>query len=224
MVAAFHYVSKHERPIFKLALGLVNSYQKWSNLPCGNHLQRIIQLEWAEEQYLQTIVKATVAIMEKEAEVTKLEMKIKKLEESVIEVNRWVNSERRLANSFDEKSKEIEKKLSSERRRVQGLESRCLDLERQLESGTRSNALLERRVHEQQKKMSTLEQRPVTKVVKQQINSEDILCVICMERKRQYLLRPCNHYCVCNKCKSTLQNKCPLCRKLIQNYEKIYIS
>lgn len=163
--------------------------------------------------------------MEKEGEVKQLELKVKQLESNIMEVNQWVNSERRLANSFDKKNRELERKLQSEKRRAKSLESRYADLERELEHERRASADLERKIHEQYRKLAALEKRPqVTKVVKQQISGDDILCVICMERKRQYLLRPCNHYCVCNTCKSTLQNKCPLCRKLIRSYEKIYIS
>ena len=225
VLTAFHYISRSDEPLLKLAQWLLKTHQRWSKLPCGNHLQRIIQLEWAEEQYMKTIIKATVACMEKEKEVKQLELKVKQLESNIMEVNQWVNSERRLANSFDKKNRDLEKKLHSEKRRSQSLECRCADLVRELEHESRANADLERKIHEQRRKLAALEKRPqVTKVVKQQISGDDILCVICMERKRQYLLRPCNHYCVCNTCKSTLQNKCPLCRKLIRSYEKIFIS
>ena len=225
MLIAFHYISRSDEPILKLALWLVNVHRRWSKTPCGSHLERIVQLEWAEEQYMKTIIKATVACMEKEGEVKQLEIKIRQLENNIMEVNQWVNSERRLTNSFDKKNRDIERKLQSEKRRTQSLESRCKDLVRELDDERRANAVLERKIHEQKRKLDALEKRPqVTKVVKQQISSDDILCVICVERKRQYLLRPCNHYCVCNTCKSILQNRCPLCRKLIQNYEKIYIS
>ena len=225
MLTAFHYISRSDEPILKLARWLIKTHQRWSKTPCGNHLHRIIQLEWAEEQYMKTIIKATVACMEKEGEVKQLELKVKRLESNIMEVNQWVNSERRLANSFDKKNRDLEKRLQSEKRRSQALESRCADLMRELEHESRANADLERKIHEQQRKLAALEKRPqVMKIVKQQISGDDILCVICMERKRQYLLRPCNHYCVCNTCKSTLQNKCPLCRKLIRSYEKIYIS
>lgn len=225
ILVAVHYISKSDEPILKLARWLIDVHRRWSKTPCASHLQRIVQLEWAEEQYMKTIIKATVACMEKEGEVKQLELKITQLENSIMEVNQWVNSERRLANSFDKKNRDIERKLQSEKRRSQSLESRCKDRTRELEQERKANTVLEKKIHEQQRKLDTLEKRPqITKVVKQQISGNDILCVICMERKRQYLLRPCNHYCVCNTCKSTLQNKCPLCRRVIQNYEKIYIN
>ena len=224
MLAGFHYYNSDE-PVLKLIQWLIKTHERWSKSPCGNHLQRIIQLEWAEEQYMKTIIKATIECLDKEKEVKRLEQKIRQLENNIMEVNQWVNSERRLANNFDRKNREVEKKLQVEKKRSVTLESRCVDLARELEEERRDNAILERKIQEQQRKVTEMEKRPpVLKVVKQQVTGDEIMCVICMERKRQYLLRPCNHYCVCNTCKSTLQNKCPLCRKLIRNYEKIYIS
>lgn len=225
MFIAFHYISRSNEPLLKLAQWLIKTHQRWSQTPCGNHLQRIIHLEWAEEQYMKTIIKATVACMEKEREVKQLEVKTKRLESNIMEVNQWVNSERRLANGFDKKNRELEKKLHSEKRRSQLIESRCAELARDLDYERRVTVEMERKIQEQHRKLADVERRPqVMRIVKQQISGDDIMCVICMERKRQYLLRPCNHYCVCNMCKSTLQNKCPLCRKLIRSYEKIYIS
>ena len=222
VLTAFHYMSKSNEPILTLARWLIKMYQKWSDAPCGNHLHRIIQLEWAEEQYMKTIIQATVACMEKEGEVKQLQVRVKQLENSIMEVNQWVNSERRLTNCFDKKNREMKKLLQSEKRRSQCLEGRCADLLRELEDERRASVFMERKIQQQHRRLADMEKRPY--IVKQHISGDDILCVICMERKRQYLLRPCNHYCVCNVCKSTLQNKCPLCRKLIRSYEKIYIS
>jgi len=38
-------------------------------------------------------------------------------------------------------------------------------------------------------------------------------CVICMERARSRMLRPCGHLCVCEVCWQGLKS-CPLCRSL----------
>ena len=218
---ALHYMTKPERPILTLMLWLIRKYYKWSSGDCSNHLHRIIYLEYAEEQYLRTIVKATLARAEKEKEVEELEEKMETLQENLAEANRWMHSERKLAHNSDRKNREMEKKLQSEKRKLQLFESRCRELERNLDSEKKSAAAWERKFNDVQKRLNLLEKRPV---IRQQLSADDIMCVICMERKRQYLLRPCNHYCVCNTCKSTLQNKCPLCRKHIRSYEKIYIS
>lgn len=220
ILIAIHFVSKTEKPLLKIFLWVIDVYRKCSGEDCIDHIHKIIYLEFTVEGYLRTMLKATLAVMEKAKEVEQLEQSMEQLQKNIADMNRWLHSERKLANSFDRKNRDIERKLLSERRRVQSIESRCLDLEKKLETERKTSANWERKYNELQKKLSAIEKRPV--VVKQQMNVDDILCVICMERKRQYLLRPCNHYCVCNKCKSTLQNKCPLCRKLIRNYEKIF--
>ena len=57
----------------------------------------------------------------------------------------------------------------------------------------------------------------------QLINSlrEQNVCVVCMDKRREFLLKPCNHYGVCSDCirKITL---CPTCRTKIRHSEKIY--
>ena len=219
LVVAVHFVSQADKPVLKLALWLIRMYHKWASVDCTEHIHRILDLEFTEDQYMKTILKVTLACLEKEKEVEQLEDKIEQLQGNIVEVNQWVQSERRLANNFDRKNRDIERRLQSERRRSQSFESKCKDLERKLENERRTVTALEKKYREQQKRA---EKRTV--VVKQQLSGDDGMCVICMERKRQFLLRPCNHFCVCNTCKSTLQNKCPLCRKLIQNYEKIFIS
>ncbi len=65
---------------------------------------------------------------------------------------------------------------------------------------------------------------PPSPTLKLGLKGDDALCVVCMVKKRQFILRPCNHYCVCNDCKNSLENECPLCRKRIQKYEKLFVS
>ena len=52
---------------------------------------------------------------------------------------------------------------------------------------------------------------------------EQKLCVVCMDSVRNVLLRPCNHYCLCECCANTL-TRCPVCTKNILRHEKIYFS
>lgn len=50
-------------------------------------------------------------------------------------------------------------------------------------------------------------------------------CVICYKNKKDILLEPCNHLCLCNDCSKELiihNNRCPICRELISNSKKIY--
>ena len=65
---------------------------------------------------------------------------------------------------------------------------------------------------------------PLPKLKKLGLKGDDALCVVCMVKKRQFILRPCKHYCVCNDCKNSLKNKCPVCRTHIQKYEKLFVS
>ena len=46
------------------------------------------------------------------------------------------------------------------------------------------------------------------------------LCVVCSERAKSVLLRPCNHLCLCETCSDHPQMEaCPLCKAVIE--EKI---
>ena len=40
-------------------------------------------------------------------------------------------------------------------------------------------------------------------------------CVICLDKEKTILLRPCNHLCLCERCEATVQT-CPLCRQGIE--------
>ena len=46
-------------------------------------------------------------------------------------------------------------------------------------------------------------------------------CVVCMDQPRELMIRPCNHYCVCQSCARRLQ-KCPMCNRLINRAERVY--
>ena len=50
---------------------------------------------------------------------------------------------------------------------------------------------------------------------------DKFLCVVCQDLKREVILRPCNHYCLCLECSKALR-ECPICKKRIRNTEKIY--
>ncbi len=92
---------------------------------------------------------------------------------------------------------------------------------------------LMRRYHKLDNKYNELAKRlrdeqasppPLPKQYKLRLKGDDALCVVCMEKKRQFILKPCNHYCVCNDCKNSLKNKCPVCRTHIRKYEKLFVS
>jgi hypothetical protein len=47
-------------------------------------------------------------------------------------------------------------------------------------------------------------------------------CVICRTNKRQYIILPCCHYCLCTTCSQIPINDCPLCREKINKINKVY--
>ena len=47
------------------------------------------------------------------------------------------------------------------------------------------------------------------------------LCVVCLDHRREVLLKPCNHYCLCLTCIRSLRN-CPVCTQRISRSEKIF--
>ena len=49
----------------------------------------------------------------------------------------------------------------------------------------------------------------------------DMKCVICLERRRRYVLMPCFHLCSCDQCTKRL-NRCPLCRAIVQATHIVY--
>lgn len=54
------------------------------------------------------------------------------------------------------------------------------------------------------------------------LNAEDVLCIICMEKKKEVLFQPCKHICLCYPCSLDLfknTNLCPLCRLAIKRIE-----
>ena len=52
---------------------------------------------------------------------------------------------------------------------------------------------------------------------------DKFLCIVCQDLKREVILKPCNHYCLCYDCSRVLR-ECPICKSRIRNTEKIYHS
>ena len=47
------------------------------------------------------------------------------------------------------------------------------------------------------------------------------VCVVCLDNKRDVVLKPCNHFCLCSDCSKVLK-ECPMCKKKIRKKEKIF--
>lgn len=54
--------------------------------------------------------------------------------------------------------------------------------------------------------------------------SDDILCVVCLNSKRNVVFRPCNHLAVCSTCsEAAATSACPLCRAPVTERLMIYL-
>lgn len=56
---------------------------------------------------------------------------------------------------------------------------------------------------------------------------EDFQCVVCHKNKRNVLLMPCRHLCLCQECKRVVEadrfDTCPLCRSSVASYENVFL-
>jgi len=53
--------------------------------------------------------------------------------------------------------------------------------------------------------------------------NEDYKCVICCDRPRDIILKPCMHFSICKHCYQSLnQNVCPICKKEIKDTMNVY--
>ena len=53
--------------------------------------------------------------------------------------------------------------------------------------------------------------------------SDDDECVVCLTNSKQYAVIPCGHLCLCKECSERLTN-CPVCRCLIKDILKVYVT
>ena len=49
-------------------------------------------------------------------------------------------------------------------------------------------------------------------------------CKICLDSKKCILFQPCGHLISCEKCVTSLEKKCPMCRQFINKFVKAYMS
>ena len=49
-------------------------------------------------------------------------------------------------------------------------------------------------------------------------------CVVCYEGDLEVVITPCNHLCLCIKCRDRLRDKkCPICRGQLENSIRVFI-
>ena len=52
-----------------------------------------------------------------------------------------------------------------------------------------------------------------------------LLCIICVERSKCVVLRPCNHLCLCEECEPRLLHRvCPICRRQVVGTMRVYVT
>ena len=55
---------------------------------------------------------------------------------------------------------------------------------------------------------------------------DERLCIVCEDAKKEVILLPCKHMCLCKKCASTCLFKtlheCPMCRAMIGDSMEVY--
>ena len=60
-----------------------------------------------------------------------------------------------------------------------------------------------------------------------QTDHGDFQCVVCYTNKKDWMVRPCNHVCLCFKCAIEdihhLHGHCPMCRGTISGVERVYL-
>eukprot|EP00755_Sulcionema_specki_P024275 Sspe_Gene.80871::Locus_51326_Transcript_1_1_Confidence_1.000_Length_853::g.80871::m.80871 len=53
---------------------------------------------------------------------------------------------------------------------------------------------------------------------------ETNLCVVCLTTRKEYMIQPCNHVCLCEQCSGSRQlTSCPLCRGPVRSKVKVYL-
>jgi len=58
-------------------------------------------------------------------------------------------------------------------------------------------------------------------------NADTAACTVCLENPREVVLTACGHVCLCTTCAERIRyrdNRCPVCRKDIENIKPVYIS
>ena len=53
-------------------------------------------------------------------------------------------------------------------------------------------------------------------------DAQETTCVICLERKRKCVIRPCRHFSLCVACSIEKLSECPVCRVKIVSIERVF--
>ncbi len=61
--------------------------------------------------------------------------------------------------------------------------------------------------------------------LREDLNLNPYLCVICLNERKNVVLLPCRHLCLCLTCSQKLENDapCPICREHIENRLEVFV-
>ncbi len=133
-------------------------------------------------------------------------------------------------NNFDGyKLEEMQVKLKMEemqtKLRMEEKEKELEETERELEE-TQAKLKMEEmraklRMKEKERELEEMQAKLKMSERKLEKEVESKQCVVCMDKSRKLMIKPCNHYCVCRNCSRHI-NKCPMCTKRIISTENVY--
>ena len=64
---------------------------------------------------------------------------------------------------------------------------------------------------------------PADDVTRNDNDTSEWLCIICVERVKCVVLQPCNHLCLCQECERRLPYRiCPICRRRVARAVRVY--
>ena len=63
---------------------------------------------------------------------------------------------------------------------------------------------------------------PAPEAASVSLNDCNLQCVICLDAKRDHVLLPCGHLCICGSCSPHLGLQCPVCRADVGSIHKVF--
>eukprot|EP01117_Protostelium_nocturnum_P009975 TRINITY_DN3553_c0_g3_i1.p1 TRINITY_DN3553_c0_g3~~TRINITY_DN3553_c0_g3_i1.p1 ORF type:complete len:603 (-),score=245.46 TRINITY_DN3553_c0_g3_i1:95-1903(-) len=135
-------------------------------------------------------------------------------EEKDIVKDDTLSEELTLLDSFldlEPKDKEEEKKVEKVEEKKEESPKRALESNEELEN--------EDAAIEQSPKVARVEEE------KEKEGKEDIECVVCLSEKKEVMISPCNHLCLCKGCSNNLKKslkECPICRTKVKKHIVVY--
>jgi hypothetical protein len=144
------------------------------------------------------------------------------LDPELILINDHIEHVRNALSDLLSKKRSIEKRLLKENQEYKSLDKECHHLfqkyrEDYYKRGTVSMPLSKRKVVKEK-----LEKIPVEKTTE---TSEEEVCVVCSENKRNVVFFPCGHKALCSACAVRILDTklpCPICREKIGDITRVF--